>query len=273
MQHLPDLIRGVRRHISMQAQERQGSSHQDHQAVCRLEREKPETHEARELYTWSMCRHPNVQQLLGLVMFRDQIGMVAAWESNGDMPGYLQRSPNTDRCRISIQIVEGLSYLHESGVVHGDLKGANVLISEDGSARLADFGNAALQELSLRFTSTSTRPGLSPRWAAPELFKDTKCNVPADIYALGMTILETLTGDFPFPDKQDHQVMYGVMFERSQPVRPEAYIPVGSKDGDKMWSLLQWCWEYEPGKRPSTRKVKKISLREVSGADEIKTAR
>ncbi|KAG8792426.1 hypothetical protein FRC12_006141 [Ceratobasidium sp. 428] len=57
-------------------------------------------HTARELYTWSKCRHPNVQQLLGLVMFRDQIGMVAAWESNGDMPRYLQRSPNTDRCKM-----------------------------------------------------------------------------------------------------------------------------------------------------------------------------
>ncbi|KAG8713021.1 hypothetical protein FRC09_019214 [Ceratobasidium sp. 395] len=55
---------------------------------------------ARELYTWSKCRHPNVQQLLGLVMFRDQIGMVAVWESNGDMPRYLQRNPDTDRCRM-----------------------------------------------------------------------------------------------------------------------------------------------------------------------------
>ncbi|KAG8721244.1 hypothetical protein FRC09_008200 [Ceratobasidium sp. 395] len=144
---------------------------------------------ARELYTWSKCRHPNVQRLLGLVMFRDQIGMVAAWESNGDMPRYLQQNPDTDRCRMSVKIVQGLWYLHDSGVVHGDLKGANVLISEDGSPRLADFGNAALHDFSLRFTSSSTKAGLSPRWAAPELFEDAKCNAPADIYALGMTIL------------------------------------------------------------------------------------
>ncbi|KAG8793872.1 hypothetical protein FRC12_001256 [Ceratobasidium sp. 428] len=211
---------------------------------------------ARELYTWSKCRHPNVQQLLGLVMFRDQIGMVAAWESNGDMPRYLQRYPSTNRCNISMQIVEGMSYLHESGVVHGDLKGVNILIAANGSPRLVDFGNAASQEFSLRFAQSSTRPGLSPRWAAPELFKGTKCNYPADIYALGM---EAFTGDVPFPDKQDRQVMSGVMFKRLQPERPEAIIPTGSRDGDKMWSLLQWCWEYEPGKRPSTTKVKKTS--------------
>ncbi|KAG8795783.1 hypothetical protein FRC12_009790 [Ceratobasidium sp. 428] len=210
---------------------------------------------ARELYTWSKCRHPNVQRLLGLVMFRGQIGMVAAWESNGDMPRYLQQNPDTDRCSMSVKIVQGLWYLHDSGVVHGDLKGANVLISEDGSPRLADFGNAVLHDFSLRFTSSSTKAGLSPRWAAPELFEDAKCNAPADIYALGM---ETLTGDVPFPDKQDHQVMYGVMFKQLQPARPEAYISIGSKDGDKMWSLLRWCWEYEPKKRPSAVEVKNI---------------
>ncbi|KAG8795785.1 hypothetical protein FRC12_009792 [Ceratobasidium sp. 428] len=209
---------------------------------------------ARELYTWSKCRHPNVQELLGLVMFRDQIGMVAAWESNGDLPRYLERNTNTDRCRMSVQIIEGLSYLHKLGVVHGDLKGANVLISENGSPRLADFGNAASKELTLRFTQASTKGSFSPRWTAPELFEDTKCNVQADIYALGM---ETLTGEVPFPDKQDHQVIYSVMFKRLQPTRPEAHIPTGSKDGNKLWSLLQWCWEYKPDKRPSAAEVHK----------------
>ncbi|KAG8718869.1 hypothetical protein FRC09_011986 [Ceratobasidium sp. 395] len=127
--------------------------------------QKHAKHAARELYTWSKCQHPNVQQLLGLVMFRGQIGMIAAWESNGDMPQYLERSRDVDRCKMSIEIVEGLCYLHESGVVHGDLKGANVLISENGSPRLTDFGNAASQELSLRFTQSSTTGSLSPRWA------------------------------------------------------------------------------------------------------------
>ncbi|KAG8719985.1 hypothetical protein FRC09_010281 [Ceratobasidium sp. 395] len=219
-------------------------------------------HAARELYTWSKCRHPNVQELLGLVMFRDQIGMVAPWESNGDMPRYLEQNPNTDRRRMSIQIVEGLSYLHESGVIHGDLKGANVLISKNGSPRLADFGNAASQEFSLRFTQGSTAGSLSPRWAAPELFKGEKCNVPADIYALGM---EALTGNVPFLGRPEHAIMYSVMFERSQPKQPEETMPTGSDDGDKLWSLLQWCWQYEPEKRPSAAEVKK-TMKEITQA-------
>ncbi|KAG9122724.1 hypothetical protein FRC07_000765 [Ceratobasidium sp. 392] len=147
---------------------------------------------SRELYTWSKCQHPNVHSLLGLVTFRKQIGMIAEWESNGSMPQYLELHDEVDRCVMCTGIIEGLSYLHASGVVHGDLKGANVLISKEGVPRFADFGNATLQEYTLQFTKSSTVEILSARWAAPELFQGASCNVAADVYALGMTILVCL---------------------------------------------------------------------------------
>ncbi|KAG8793877.1 hypothetical protein FRC12_001261 [Ceratobasidium sp. 428] len=55
------------------------------------------------------------------------------------------------------------------------------------------------------------------------------------------------------------------MFERLQPERPEAIIPISSKDGNKIWSLLQWCWVYQPGKRPSAMEVLKI-MKEITQA-------
>ncbi|KAG8793491.1 hypothetical protein FRC12_002534 [Ceratobasidium sp. 428] len=146
-------------------------------------------HAAREIYAWSKCKHPNVQPLLGLAMFRGLIGMIARWESNGNLSHYLEQRADVDRCALSTQIAEGLSYLHASGVVHGDLKGGNVLISQDGVAQLADFGNAKLQEYSLKFTDTSTKEALSSRWAAPELFEGNRCSYATDVYALGMVRL------------------------------------------------------------------------------------
>ncbi|QRV95854.1 Tyrosine kinase family catalytic domain protein [Ceratobasidium sp. AG-Ba] len=122
-------------------------------------------HAAHELYTWSKCQHLNVQALLGVVMIEDQLGMITKWEPNGSLPQYLERHPDADRCLLSTQIVQGLCYLHESGIVHGDLKGANVLISSDGVAQLADFGNAMLHEYTLQFTGTLNKEALSPRWA------------------------------------------------------------------------------------------------------------
>ncbi|QRW11620.1 WD repeat and SOCS box-containing protein 1 [Ceratobasidium sp. AG-Ba] len=212
-------------------------------------------HAAREVYTWSKCRHPNVQSLLGLVVFRGQIGMVATWEINGNLPTYLKRHPEADRCQMSTQVAEGLAYLHKSGVIHGDLKGANVLVSEDGVAQLADFGNSVLQEYTLQFSETSSRESLSFRWAAPELFTDSRCTKQADIYALGMTILETITSEVPWYGKSDPMVMFAVVMNKTNPDRPVSQIPPNSKYGDTLWTLLILCWLFEPEERPSAEFV------------------
>ncbi|QRV92265.1 Vegetative incompatibility protein HET-E-1 [Ceratobasidium sp. AG-Ba] len=224
-----------------------GLSHQD---------DKHLKHVTQELYTWSKCNHTNVQPLLGLAIFRGQIGMVAEWELNGSVPEYLERHPGVDRCIMSIQITEGLSYLHASGIVHGDLKGSNVLVSIDGIPRLADFGNAKLQEYTLKFTKTSTKEIMSSRWAAPELFEGGLCTFESDIYALGMTILELITGTVPWSGKTERYIMFAITIRKEHPERPELYIPTYSEHGDMLWSLLRWCWEYDPEQRPNAEQVK-----------------
>ncbi|KAG8790282.1 hypothetical protein FRC12_012286 [Ceratobasidium sp. 428] len=223
-----------------------GSSEQDQKIL---------KHAAREVYTWSKCKHPNVQPLLGLVMFHGDLGMIARWEVNGNLPQYLERHKDVDRCTLSSEIAEGLSYLHASKVVHGDLKGANVLISQDGAAQLADFGNAKLEEYTLKFTQTSTKEALSSRWAAPELFEGSLCSYATDVYALGMTILEAVTGDVPWTGKSERAVMFAITMKRVCPDRPETHIPPDSQHGDTLWSLLKSCWEFEPGERPSAVNV------------------
>ncbi|KAG8735327.1 hypothetical protein FRC10_010735 [Ceratobasidium sp. 414] len=142
---------------------------------------------ARELYTWSKCQHRNVQQLLGLVEFQNQIGMVSVWEVNGDLHNYIRLQPGADRCQLSTQIAEGLSYLHQEGIVHGDLKAFNVLVTKDGVPLIVDFGNAILQKYTLHFTTTSTNSAISLRWAAPEVLEGKVAyTIPADVYASGM---------------------------------------------------------------------------------------
>ncbi|KAF8596234.1 kinase-like protein, partial [Ceratobasidium sp. AG-I] len=98
----------------------------------------------REIHTWSKCDHPNVLKLLGLVEFRDQIGMVSPWMKEGNLVHYLQREPGANRLNIASPFADGLSYLHRQGIVHGDLKGANILVSDSGVPLLTDFGNATL---------------------------------------------------------------------------------------------------------------------------------
>ncbi|KAG8777935.1 hypothetical protein FRC12_000123 [Ceratobasidium sp. 428] len=230
-------------------------------------------HAARELYTWSKCRHRNVQRLLGLVEFRDQIGMVSTWEMNGDLSGYLQRHPEADRYQISAQIAEGLTYLHQSSIVSPwgsesrkynqfgsfgralNLPKANVLVSVDGFPLLSDFGNATMHEYTLKFTQTATKTGISSRWAAPELIMGIATySAPADVYALGM---EAITGSLPWSGKSELAVIFAVA-NREYPKRPVEQIPASSARGDMLWALLKQCWAHEPGDRPSAREVKEF---------------
>ncbi|KAG8732783.1 hypothetical protein FRC10_000610 [Ceratobasidium sp. 414] len=189
---------------------------------------------ARELHTWSKCEHPNVARLLGLAEFRGQIAMVSLWMENGDLRTYINQHPSVDRFELSIQIAGGLAYLHSIGIIHGNLKGPDVLISGAGTATLIDFGNAVLGETTLQFTQTATNNSLTPRWTAPEIFAGEKRNNASDVYSLGM---EAFTGKVPHSGKTDPAVINAVVNDKKVPDRPQE-IPTNVAWGDMLWNLL-----------------------------------
>lgn len=143
---------------------------------------------ARELYHWSKLKHRNVLPLMGLAIFKGYLSMISGWMENGDMTSYLKQNPDADRIRLCMDICEGLCHIHANEMVHGDLKGANIMISSNGVAMIADFGNSQLKELTLKFSNTTSR-GLSIRWAAPEVLEAADPSREADVYAYGMTVL------------------------------------------------------------------------------------
>ncbi|KDN38528.1 hypothetical protein RSAG8_09417, partial [Rhizoctonia solani AG-8 WAC10335] len=233
---------------------------------------------AREIYTWSKCKHPNIVHLIGLAVFHDCLAMISRWEMNGNLLQYLLWHPFADRCCLSASICAGLAYLHDNDIVHGDLKGGNVLISQDGTPMLMDFGNAILQDATLQFTQTNTGPSFSLRWTAPEILEGTRFlahTMVGDIYSLGMTILEALTSQVPFADKSERSLLTYIVLHKKLPTRPEKVIPTRSIDGDKLWAILIKCWSYDPKDRPDARAVwdamKPITaenLKEIEGEDE-----
>ncbi|KAF8722364.1 Protein tyrosine kinase, partial [Rhizoctonia solani] len=154
---------------------------------------------AREIYMWSKRQHPNVVELIGLAVFRECLATVTEWEGNGNMTHYLSRNPTVNRCELSKSVCVGISYLHSMDIVHGNLKGANVLIDRSGAPKLTDFGCASFLSPVQHFTQTNIRPGYSVRWTAPEILQGkTGRTKEGDIYALGMTILEAFTTEVPF---------------------------------------------------------------------------
>lgn len=211
---------------------------------------------AKEIYAWSKCNHRNVARLMGLAKFRGRLAMISDWAENGSLPFYLSKYPSANRCWLSTSICDGLAYLHDNEIVHGDLKGANILVARDGTPMLTDFGNASLADSTVAFTATMAA-SFSLRWTAPEILKETSPISPAgDVYALGMTILETLTGEVPFSDAKDRTIYTAVVHKKRTPRRPEAVIPPQSICGNMLWTLLTSCWARKPQLRPSALQVR-----------------
>ncbi|CEL61449.1 putative serine/threonine-protein kinase DDB_G0272254 OS=Dictyostelium discoideum GN=DDB_G0272254 PE=3 SV=1 [Rhizoctonia solani AG-1 IB] len=208
-------------------------------------------HTARELYTWSRASHRNVLELYGLAVVRGKLAMVASWMKYGSLLSYIHAQPQVDRCGLCAQIAGGLEHMHDLGLVHGDIKGNNVVVSADGIAKITDFGSSTMaREFAVAFTATQT-VNYSIRWAAPELFASKPACFKTDVYAFAKTVLEALTGDIPHKSLNDFAVMSLVGLKGGLPDRPTECIPPRSKKGNILWNQLSLCWSLNPSQRPT----------------------
>ncbi|KAG7100176.1 hypothetical protein E1B28_001955 [Marasmius oreades] len=215
----------------------------------------------KETLLWTQLSHPNLLPFLGVntTLFPQGFCLVSPWMVNGDIITFLELNPGHDKLTVIAEISAGMSYLHSFKIVHGDIKGANVLVDANARCHLADFGLAiTTAETTALFNSTTSSMKGSLRWMAPELFKlgvgDTgeKPNELArDIYAYGCTVLEIITGKPPFPDLIDPMVMFQVAVNGTRPARPTAvdWCP------DNVWALVQQCWVQQMHLRPRASDV------------------
>ncbi|KDN40401.1 hypothetical protein RSAG8_08164, partial [Rhizoctonia solani AG-8 WAC10335] len=211
---------------------------------------------ARELFCWSRMEHRNIHQLMGVIIFKDNyLGMVSEWMENGDLHKYLRNHPGADRYQLCIDVASGLEYMHGQGTVHGDLKALNVLVSAEGVARLSDFDFSVMSSAtSLVFSASSNSRAGSVRWVAPEMLVTPIRTKQADVYALGMTILEIFTGDVPYSDyRADYSVIMTVA-QGTLPTRPIRQLP-DDQQGNLVWRLLLKCWSRNLDERPSAGQV------------------
>ncbi|QRV92728.1 Tyrosine kinase domain protein [Ceratobasidium sp. AG-Ba] len=212
---------------------------------------------AREVYTWSKLHHPNIQELVGIAIFKEQLSIVAPWQENGTLTSYIKKHPDAERFQLCVQVSSGLAYLHKSGTVHGDVKGENILVSEEGTAKLTDFGNTLLKKYTIEFTGKGDASPLSMRWSAPELLEGSPPAEKADIYALGMTFLQIVTGEVPFSELgKDVAVMLAIMKSKT-PRRPESLDQIPARKGEVLWETINKCWRLDASERPSADEVER----------------
>ncbi|KAG6918047.1 hypothetical protein DXG01_016703 [Tephrocybe rancida] len=213
----------------------------------------------REVVPWAQLSHDNVLPFSGLCEIGDshgRLGLVSPYLENGNVMQFLKRNPLANRQPFILDAAIGLSYLHENGYVHGDIKGANILVTDTlpGPPRacLADFGFITVTDSggpgSVSLTSKAMEGG-TIQYEAPEL-RDPEIpyrrTSSSDVYALSMASYEILTGNIPYPGKTNNQVMVMVSLDR-RPIRP-AFLPESTEPHD-------YSWQQDPGRRPTAHEI------------------
>ena len=242
--------------------------------------------------TWKALRHPNISSLLGVTMTENQFAMVSEWMDNGNINEFVKAHPDASRpvlvrfpsCFLSLLGIDprtiGIACRSNHGVnLHARpgnisreskrgtrsysaaifpyetdlIPESNILIDNDGRARLTDFGLIALLPGQPTFVSSYTGSG-TVRWMSPETLSPDEFGLTtarptreSDCYALGMVIYEVLSGRIPFSRYNEFTVVRKVL-EGERPDKPEGAR--GGRFPGGSWEMLECCWEHQPKDRP-----------------------
>ncbi|KAF1314682.1 Serine/threonine protein kinase, partial [Globisporangium splendens] len=162
---------------------------------------------------WFPINHPNVIKMYGSCHVGRPLFFVSEFASNGNFTDFFKKSKENKSKLWGLfhEVAQGLLYLHEHGIVHGDIKCVNLLVDANESAKISDFGYTRIKNLSVG-KSVKQHP-TSLHWKAPEciLDSDKKFSPEADVFALGMSIIEAKTGALPYQDKQEEDIIHLIM--------------------------------------------------------------
>ncbi|KAF9494895.1 kinase-like protein [Pleurotus eryngii] len=191
-------------------------------------------------------RHPNIIHYHGMCYDPTALKLPAAYPAlvfshcaGRSIMKYLSKNPETKRLPLVVGIVDGLAYMHEFGIVHGDLNPRNVLIRIDESgtrAVLSDFGSSVI------VSEDTTWLGDDPDYSAPEI-KHRKVNITtmSDIYSLALTMLVVVSDRYAFDGDY-----FKISDMRHHGLRPHKADHEAPEMDDNIWSCIVACWAQEP---------------------------
>lgn len=196
---------------------------------------------------------PNVTHYHGSILNDANLWIIMDYCAGGSVRTLLKAGVFEERYIAVIvrELLFALQAVHKLGVIHRDLKSANVLITNEGDVQLCDFGVAA--QLTSNSVKRTTMAG-TPYWMAPEVIREgDHYNVKADIWSLGITIYEMATGNPPYCDKDAMWAMQ--MISKLTPPRLEGrgYSPA-------LKECIALCLDESPDERPLAEDLMKCKL-------------
>ncbi|KAK7690905.1 hypothetical protein QCA50_006007 [Cerrena zonata] len=238
-----------------------------HQNSDERQRRKLRKNFISEALLWASCKHKYVLPFLGVdtTNFRHGMCMVLPWMDHGKILcklKLLREENNTRGCKKQVDtwilhIAEGLAYLHSLGIIHGDLRAANVLLDENYNIKLSDFGLSLVADDIVTQATTIER---TPNWIAPELLNpekfggnSSKPTLSGDVYAFGCVTIELYTGKPPYPGLQSYQVITKVL--AAEPIPLPAFYDEPRVMDYSMWAIVERCLSQDSSLRPHAHDI------------------
>ncbi|KAJ3089494.1 hypothetical protein HK102_006257 [Quaeritorhiza haematococci] len=208
--------------------------------------------------------HPNVIAFYGLVDHPGDYALILEYAQNGSLWSYMITNPTPIPswpilCKIAAGVAMGMAHLHANGVLHCDLKGGNILLTEHLDAKITDFGLAVWRNSSKLYVRTS--PG-TLFWQAPELDPSDANNLPkftpaCDVFSYGVTLSEILTWKGPYGKNPKDMLGTGMSMDQwylrtiARGMRPNLADQIPLDVPGNMIQLLDFCWAHDTSKRPT----------------------
>ncbi|XP_031376593.1 mitogen-activated protein kinase kinase kinase NPK1-like isoform X2 [Punica granatum] len=191
--------------------------------------------------------HPNIVRYLGTVREEETLNILLEFVPGGSISSLLGKFgafPEAVIRNYTKQLLVGLEYLHKNGIMHRDIKGANILVDNKGCIKLADFGASKQATISGAKSMKGT-----PYWMSPEVILQTGHSFSADIWSVGCTIIEMATGKPPWSQQyQEVAALFHIGTTKAHPPIPDHLSEV-AKD------FLLKCLQKEPDLRPTASQL------------------
>ncbi len=224
----------------------------------------------REARTASSLNHPNICTIYEVGEADDMTYIAMEYLKGRTLSSIVrgERLTADDVYRYGLQIADALAYAHAHGVVHRDLKSANVVVTKEGYVKVLDFGLAkrrANSDTGETLSETLTEQGSivgTIQYMAPEVLRGAEADARVDVWALGVILYEMSTGNLPFGGRTQFEVTSAIL--RDRPTRLPIELP------SPLHTVIARCLAKDPEERYQSAAEVKVALEMMDSGDRLR---